>query len=234
MNGMNKVTLIRGGSALFASTLAIACGGSDPLLGPGVPTQVETPSPIKLELVDSPSYELAPEYAIQGDTRVPRIVAQFEYEMIAPTDGAEFSNVKLPETFVTRRFEIGLNLDANASQPARSFDVANLKESTNFGLTLRAFDEVGEPRHLFLYFAKNANAWDWHLLEVGSMQQIASGELFFAPTGELYMELITQANGPTIDFGGSVQEGASGLEGSTSYPAPFRLEYVGQDGHAFQ
>jgi flagellar hook protein FlgE len=158
----------------------------------------------------------------------------------------------LPAT-KTSSVNLGVNLDVRASIPAgNGFDVNNLGTTTNFPTSVTAYDSLGNGHQITTYFEKTgANTWNWHALADGAEIEGgtagvpfegASGSLTFNTDGALLDETANQSTwdfkgatpGQQIDFnfGTSINEGGSGLDGSTNFANAFTTNAATQDGFA--
>jgi flagellar hook protein FlgE len=147
---------------------------------------------------------------------------------------------------------LGVNLDVRATVPALAFDVNNLATSTNTSAPLTVYDSLGNGHQITTYFTKTGdNTWDWHALADGAEIdggttgvpfEGASGTLTFNTDGALQTEVVnnsswnfkgaTAAQEITFDFGGSLDEGGTGLDGSTNFANAFTTNVATQDGYA--
>jgi len=155
----------------------------------------------------------------------------------------------LPAT-PTSQVDLAANLDAEAEVPA-AWDPADPEGTSNFSTTVTAYDSLGEPHEVTVYFRKSgANAWEWHAMvdgeEVtggtpGTPFEGASGTVTFTTDGELDTETTTSSSwdfdgatpGQTIafDFGDSLTtDSGTGLTGSTQYASPSSVTGLSQDG----
>ncbi len=139
-----------------------------------------------------------------------------------------------------------------ASIPARAWDVNDPATSSNFSRSLTGYDSLGDGHQLTTYFTKTgSNTWDWHTvagggeIEGGSKGvpfEGASGTLSFSTDGALKTELTSAsawnfasaAAGQAIqfDFGRSLDEGGTGLDGTTNFANSFTTNSSEQDGYA--
>lgn len=149
--------------------------------------------------------------------------------------------------------EISANLDAGDVPPTLAWDPNDPGVTSNFSTAITVYDSLGENHRTDVYFVKSAtdNQWDWHALvdggeltggTAGVNQEVASGTLDFTTDGVLSAETITTApdfdfNGATQDqvvtfnFGESLAEGGTGLDGVTQYAASNIIRSQEQDGY---
>ena len=137
-----------------------------------------------------------------------------------------------PKTTTTA--DVGLNLDSRESVPSVAFNVANpLPQAYNASSSLTAYDSLGNPHVLTMYFRKTANPGEWNIytsLDGGTavagtnLQFNTSGALTAGTTQALSFAVTTGATTPlafNLDFAGSTQFGS-----------PFGVNRMVQDGYA--
>ncbi|HEX5658056.1 MAG TPA: flagellar basal body FlgE domain-containing protein [Polyangiales bacterium] len=159
--------------------------------------------------------------------------------------------VQLPAS-ATKRVVLAVNLDVRAPVPVSAWDLLNLPISSNFPSSITSYDSLGIGRQLTTYFSKvSLNSWDWHVVADGRDVEggtegvpfeSASGTLTFNTDGLLQTEITNgstwnfkgAAAGQTIafDFGTSLAEGGTGLDGTTSFANVFSTNAATQDGYA--
>lgn len=134
------------------------------------------------------------------------------------------------------------------------FDVANLDATSNFATTVTVYDSLGNGHPITLAFRKSAelpagNEWEWYAViqdedaASGNTEIAASGTLQFTANGELDSESaivsptgFNFSGGPEqnqdidFDFGTSIAELGSGLDGMTQFGAPSGVYSLRQDG----
>jgi flagellar hook protein FlgE len=151
----------------------------------------------------------------------------------------------------TTSIEMSANLDADAEVPP-PFDPNDPAGTSNFSSTVTAYDSLGNPHEVTVYFRKSGpNSWEWHAMadgaEItggtpGTPTEGASGTLTFTSDGELDTETTTSSSwdfegatpGQTIDFdfGDSITtDGGTGLAGTTQYASPSSVTALTQDGY---
>lgn len=169
---------------------------------------------------------------------------------------ASISSLRVPTSSLSPRattaLEITANLNASATPPVLPFDILNPSSTANHSTSMTVFDSLGASRTLDVYFVNTApGAWDYHVvadgtdLASGVTAEVGSGTLTFDANGALsdFQETtpmaIDFANGAatgqaiTIDFGDDIlNDGASGLGGTTQFSAPNSTSAQSQDGYA--
>ncbi|MBN2342366.1 MAG: flagellar hook protein FlgE [Deltaproteobacteria bacterium] len=153
----------------------------------------------------------------------------------------------------TTEIVISANLDAGATPPTLAWDPTDPGVTSNFSTAITVYDSLGESHRADIYFVKSAtaNQWDWHALvdggeltggTAGVNQELAAGTLDFTTDGYLDTETTTiapdfdfsgatQNQVITFDFGESLTEGGSGLDGVTQYAASSIIRSQEQDGY---
>ncbi len=155
----------------------------------------------------------------------------------------------------TTRVDISANLDSRESiLPA--FDVNNPDNTSNFSTSLTVYDSLGNSHLVTVYFRKAAetatgNTWEWYAVVPstdtvsGNAEIQAQGTLQFDNSGALISEsAVTYPTGGfnfsggaasnqiiAFDFGQSVAEGGTGLDGTTQFGAPSSVLFQNQDGY---
>jgi flagellar hook protein FlgE len=157
----------------------------------------------------------------------------------------------LPAT-ATGGVRLGVNLDANSTIPLNAFDPTNPAATSNFPSSVTVYDSLGNGHQITTYFAKTStNAWEWHSVVDGSEVvggttgvpfEGASGTLVFTTDGALQTETTTGSawdfTGATagqqidFDFGNSIDDGGTGLDGTTNFASPSTTNAATQDGYA--
>jgi flagellar hook protein FlgE len=147
------------------------------------------------------------------------------------------------------------NLDATAADadPAVPFDPTNPAATSTFQNSVTAFDSLGNPVQVDVFFRKNATgAWEWHALTDGANVQggtagtnveIATGDMTFDTAGKL----VTSVQDPAVNFdpvGGTPNQfinfnfgdptatGGTGLGGVTQFASTSAVSFLTQDGSA--
>jgi|Deesub1362A_J573_1020465.scaffolds.fasta_scaffold00118_28 flagellar hook protein FlgE len=155
----------------------------------------------------------------------------------------------------TSNIQIYVNLDVNASildPVANPWDPTDPVNTSNFSTTLTVYDALGNGHQVSIYFRKVTDTqWDWHaVVDQGELsggtsgvnQEVAAGTLSFTD-GRLASETtITPfsvqffgTSGPqtvSFDFGESLAEGGTGLDGTTEFAGGSTVRFLSQDGYA--
>ena len=145
-------------------------------------------------------------------------------------------------TFFPARASTKLTLAVNlsASSVAPTWDPLNPSGTSNFSAAVTVYDSLGGRHNMNVYFVRTApGSWDWHAMVDGGEAtggtsgvplEGASGTLSFTTAGELATEVTTASSwnfagatpgqSLTFDFGTSIAEGGTGLDGSTQFASP--------------
>ncbi|MEY4513058.1 MAG: hypothetical protein RLZZ450_5180, partial [Pseudomonadota bacterium] len=157
----------------------------------------------------------------------------------------------LPATS-TASVRMGVNLNANSTVPANAFDPTNPAATSNFPSSVTAYDSLGNGHQITTYFNKTGtNAWEWHSVVDGKEInggtpgvpfEGANGTLVFSTDGALQTETTAASTwdftGATagqqiaFDFGTAIDDGGTGLDGTTNFAAPSTTNAATQDGYA--
>jgi flagellar hook protein FlgE len=152
----------------------------------------------------------------------------------------------------TSAVQMNVNLDVNATAPVTPWDVNDPLATTNYSTPITIYDVTGNGHLVNVYYRKlNDTTWDWHaVLDQGDLvggtagvnAEVATGSLVFTD-GRLQTENLTTpfsaqfaatsaAQAITIDFGQSIGEGGTGLDGSTQFAGTSTTKFLGQDGYS--
>ncbi len=169
---------------------------------------------------------------------------------------AGLTDVKLPTGELSPRasttMTVAANIDATATTPLLAWNAQNPASTSNFSTSMKVYDSLGNAHNVDVYFRKTgANAWDYHVLANGSEVnggipgqnfEFASGTLGFTPTGALNAQTLVggtvsfngaQANQAIqFNFGTSIANGGTGLDGVTQFGSPSNVSAQKQDGYA--
>ncbi|HYP99690.1 MAG TPA: flagellar hook protein FlgE [Polyangiaceae bacterium] len=173
------------------------------------------------------------------------------------TFAASLSDVTAPTAALPARattsMDITANLDSSAPVIAAAWDPQDPANTANFSTTMTIYDSLGNGHSADVYFRKTAdNAWDYHVLVPGAdmnppvvgNSEIGSGALTFTTDGALNAEAVTTAvsatfgggataaQAITLNFGTSIAEGGTGLDGTTQFAGPSNVSAQKQDGYA--
>lgn len=163
------------------------------------------------------------------------------------------SNISSAPQATTRVF-LHVNLDINAEiLPATlPFDLNDAVNTSNYMAPVTIYDATGNAHLVNFYFRKVDNdTWEWHALVDGGEleggtpgvnQEVASGTLDFTD-GKLQTDTVTTpfnarffgTSGPQeieLDFGASIDEGGTGLDGSTEFAGGSTTKFLSQNGYA--
>ncbi len=152
---------------------------------------------------------------------------------------------------------INVNLDSRETVPA-AFDVSDPDNTANFSTSMTVYDSLGNGHIINVYFRKSAetvtgNTWQWFAVvndadSLSGLKEIqAQGTLDFDNNGALDNEsAITYPlasggfdfNGGAaagqimvFDFGTSITEGGTGLDGTTQFGSTSTTAFQDQDGY---
>jgi flagellar hook protein FlgE len=153
---------------------------------------------------------------------------------------------------------ITANVDSSAEVITSEWDPQNPTKTSNFSTTMTTYDEFGKSHTLDVYFRKTAdNTWDWYGLVAGSDTndpaaagtnvQVGTGNLAFnndpaagtvgalqTVTGNSVVANFSGiASGQTItlNFGKSLTDGGSGVDGITQFGSASNVSSQSQDGY---
>lgn len=152
----------------------------------------------------------------------------------------------------TTAVDMAMQLDSEATAIAGGFDPLDPENTSNFSSQSTVYDSLGNAHEVTMYYTNTGpGAWDWNALvdgeEVaGGVPGVptvgASGSLTFDTTGALATETpgpstwdfvgATAGQAIAFDFGESIADGGTGLEGSTGYASPTTTNGLSQDGFA--
>jgi flagellar hook protein FlgE len=143
------------------------------------------------------------------------------------------------------------NLDSSAPVLGTAFDPTLAGETSNASTSITVYDSLGAPHSLDVYLNKlGPNEWEYHVVTPGDELnppqpgvdvEIGSGQLSFTTDGELQTFSETQpvtANflsatpGQVIDisFGTAIDDGGTGLDGTTQFSMPTGVSSQSQNG----
>jgi len=141
------------------------------------------------------------------------------------------------------------NLDASA-EVLDPFDVDAADETSNFSTTVTVYDSLGNEHPVELYFRKSGeNAWEWYAVinaedaASGTREIAGQGTLAFDSDGRLqtvtgntvtfdFAGGATLGQSITFDFGTSLDDGGTGVDGIVQYGGISSSVYnLTQDGY---
>lgn len=170
---------------------------------------------------------------------------------------ASVSSLRVPTSslspFATSMIDVTANLDASATEIPAAWDPADAANTSNYSTSITVFDSLGEQHTLDVHFRKTAtpNEWEYHVLvegtdvgqpagpfEIGTGGTLlfdTNGALQDAQTPQMSLDFNNATPGQLIDlnFGDDVlNDGASGLGGTTQFAAGSAVSAQSQDGYA--
>jgi flagellar hook protein FlgE len=210
--------------------------------------------------VSSDFYTRAGEFVIDKDGKLSNTGGLKVQGYQANGDGtfaASLSDVTAPTAALPARattaMDITANIDSSAAVITAAWDPQDPANTANFSTTMSIYDSLGNAHTADVYFRKTAdNAWDYHVLVPGAdlnppvagNSEIGSGALTFTTDGALDTEAVTTAvsatfgggataaQAITLNFGTSIAEGGTGLDGTTQFAGPSNVSAQKQDGYA--
>jgi flagellar hook protein FlgE len=151
----------------------------------------------------------------------------------------------------TTQVEMDVNLDVNEPLPTLPWDTADPLGTSNYTAPITVYDAMGNGHLVNVYFRKvDNNTWDWHAVvdqgeleggTAGINQEVAGGSLDFTD-GRLQTETLSSAfsaqffgtsgaQAIDMDFGESIDEGGTGVDGSTEFAGGSTTKFLSQDGY---
>jgi flagellar hook protein FlgE len=210
--------------------------------------------------VSSNFFTRAGEFAIDKDGKLTNTSGLKVQGYQANGDGtfaASLSDVSAPTAALPARattaISITANIDSSAPVITAAWDPQDPANTANFSTTMSVYDSLGNAHTADVYFRKTAdNAWDYHVLVPGAdlnppvvgNSEIGAGALTFTTNGALDTEAVTTAVSATfgggataaqpitLDFGTSIADGGTGLDGTTQFAGPSNVSAQKQDGYA--
>jgi flagellar hook protein FlgE len=210
--------------------------------------------------VSSDFYTRAGEFVINKDGKLTNTGGLKVQGYQANGDGtfaASLSDVTAPTAALPARattaMDITANIDSSAQVITAAWDPQDPANTANFSTTMSIYDSLGNAHTADVYFRKTAdNAWDYHVLVPGAdmnppvagNSEVGSGALTFTTNGALDTEAVTTAvsatfgggataaQAITLNFGTSIAEGGTGLDGTTQFAGPSNVSAQKQDGYA--
>jgi len=210
--------------------------------------------------VSSDFYTRAGEFVIDKDGKLSNTGGLKVQGYQANGDGtfaSSLSDVTAPTAALPARattaMDITANIDSSAAVITAAWDPQDPANTANFSTTMSIYDSLGNAHTADVYFRKTAdNAWDYHVLVPGAdlnppvagNSEIGSGALTFTTDGALDTEAVTTAvsatfgggataaQAITLNFGTSIAEGGTGLDGTTQFAGPSNVSAQKQDGYA--
>jgi flagellar hook protein FlgE len=151
----------------------------------------------------------------------------------------------------TTDMAITANLDSSATVPGAAFDPTDPNQTSNSATSMTVFDSLGAPHSLDVYFNKlGPNQWEYHVVASGDELspaqpgvdvEIGGGSLAFDSDGALQTftesapitaNFLSATPGQVIDisFGNAIDDGGTGLDGSTQFSMPTSVSSQSQNG----
>ncbi len=173
------------------------------------------------------------------------------------TYSSAMSDIKLPNAALppkaTTKLAVTANFDATATPPAAPWDPQNPGATSNLATSLTTYDSLGTAHQVDVFFRNTgAGQWEYHAVAKGAEvaggtpgqnTEIAAGTMAFTATGA--MQSVTPTTGGTVDFNGAtpaqamkfdfgntIANGGTGLEGSTQFGSPSAISGQSQDGYS--
>ncbi|MEZ4750115.1 MAG: flagellar hook protein FlgE [Bdellovibrionota bacterium] len=168
----------------------------------------------------------------------------------------KLADVRIPQDTMpakqSHRIQIHANLDARA-KVHDMFDLERPQETAQFSTATQMYDSLGNQHGVSMFFNKTDDGtWEWTAMadgaelesgKNGEMLTVARGLLVFDSKGRLEysdQQLVdtTFTNGAVpdqklvFDFGDALDDGGTGVKGSTQYGAKNAVFRNVQDGHA--
>ncbi|MFQ5455218.1 MAG: flagellar hook protein FlgE [Nitrospirota bacterium] len=153
----------------------------------------------------------------------------------------------------TQNVTITANIDSRSTIPA-AFSVSTPTTTSNFSTAMTAYDSLGNGHLITVYFRKNqetvsGNTWQWFAVVnssdtmSGADEIQASGTLVFDNAGALSSETTSsssfnftggasQGQNIAFEFGTSITEGGTGLDGTTQFGSTSATIFQSQDGYS--
>ncbi|MBI5491398.1 MAG: flagellar hook protein FlgE [Deltaproteobacteria bacterium] len=138
-----------------------------------------------------------------------------------------------------------------------AFTLAKAGETSNFSTPVTVYDSLGNSHVVTLYFRKDSlgsvgNSWDWYAVvdaadsTSGATEVQAQGTVAFNTSGALYSESpVTYPTGGfnftggalqnqliSLDFGTSIAQAGTGMDGTTQYGTNSAVSMLTQDGYS--
>ena len=163
--------------------------------------------------------------------------------LVVPTNGIQAQP--------TTEFALTANLDASAPVLPTPFDITQPSSTSTTGTSVVVYDSLGAPHSLDLYMNKLAeNQWEYRAVvsgdelnptQPGQNVEVGSGLLFFNTDGAL--ETVSESQTISVDFssatpgqvidldfGTTISDGGTGLDGSTQFSMPSGVSSQSQNG----
>lgn len=172
------------------------------------------------------------------------------------TVGGQLGDLRVENGSVpaTPTADVDIAAQFNSNDPVHAaFDLANPGSTSSHSTPVTVYDSLGNAREVNVYYRRTGpGAWAWHAVvdggdlaggTAGTPTEIATGTLTFNSDGALASETPGASSADfadgaapgqaiTFDFGESIADGGTGLEGSTGFGSPSTNNVIAQDGFA--
>jgi flagellar hook protein FlgE len=151
----------------------------------------------------------------------------------------------------TSEMTLNANLDASAPALPTPFDINQPSETSTTATSLTVFDSLGASHSLDIYMNKlGDNQWEYRVVaqgddlnptQPGLNVEVGSGQLIFNTDGALETRSesaaltvdfasATPGQAITLDFGTSISDGGTGVDGTTQFSMPSGVSSQSQNG----
>lgn len=183
----------------------------------------------------------------------------YPFDPVTETRSSQLSDLVIgPETMpprATTSASIRSNLDQRVDPPTTTpFDPANTDDTSNFNTSMTVYDSLGAAHEVTVYFTKSATTpgeWEWNAVADGDdiaggtpgPTIVGTGTMTFNSDGALASVAVpttplsvnwdgaTPNQAIALDFGTSIADGGTGLDGSTQFATPSSNSSLVQDGY---
>ncbi|HTV19913.1 MAG TPA: flagellar hook protein FlgE [Polyangiaceae bacterium] len=163
--------------------------------------------------------------------------------LVVPTNGIQAQ--------ATTEIDLTMNVDASAPVLPTPFDLTQPSATSTTGTSITVYDSLGAPHSLDIYMNKLAeNQWEYRAVmsgddlnppSPGQNVEVGSGLMFFNTDGALEtvsenqtisVDFLSATPGQVIDldFGTTISDGGTGLDGSTQFSMPSGVSSQNQNG----
>lgn len=194
--------------------------------------------------------------AIAGGGRVQGYMADSDGGLTSRLQDVRIETNSIPPN-ATETVNLNIQLDSRADIVETDWDPVAPEKASNFNTTIPVFDSHGRAHQVTTFFRKTeasteGTKWEWHAMVDGKevvdgdgeqWKEFANGTVTFDRFGFLAEEVTNEsqvsfANGAfpdqviNFDFGKNVlEEGGTGVNGSTSIASKFTTVFHQQDGY---
>jgi flagellar hook protein FlgE len=160
------------------------------------------------------------------------------------------------QPLATSEITINANLDSRVPYVG-PFDPANPENTSNFTTAITVYDSLGNEHQVTAYFTREdapgpggGNVWDYNVVvsaedsATGAAYVAQSGTLEFTTDGALqthtpsaspanfnFVGAVTQGQAISLNFGTTISDGGTGLDGTTQFAQTSGLVSQSQDGY---